>query len=192
MNTLKELTWEHHKKAERTAFVHRMLKKEMTPYQYYVFLSNQFLMYTVLEETAKNANVLSGIEGVTRGVAMCKDLQELEREYKFDMPVHLNSTAEYMRYIHKISEDPDKLLAHIYVRHMGDLSGGQIIKKYVPGSGEFYKFNEDVDVLKEKIRAKLHDGLAEEAKNCFDMVTAFMEELEQSFGDMERSDTSIE
>lgn len=192
MSNLKDLTWEHHKKAERTNFVHRMLKKELTPYQYYVYLSNQFLMYTVLEEHASNIGVLSGIEDIKRGVAMCKDLQEFEKEYGFGIPVHLKSTSEYMQYIFKISDDPDKLLAHIYVRHMGDLSGGQIIKRYVPGNGEFYKFNEDVDVLKEKIRAKLHDGLADEAKKCFDMVTAFMEELEQSFGNMEQSDTSIE
>lgn len=192
MNNLKDLTWEHHKRAERTAFVHRMLKKEMTPYQYYVYLSNQFLMYTVLEETASNAGILAGLEDIKRSVAMCKDLQELEKEHGFTLPVHLNSTAEYMRYIFKISEDPEKILAHIYVRHMGDLSGGQIIKKYVPGSGEFYKFSEEVDVLKEKIREKLHDGLADEAKVCFDMVTSFMEELEWSFGDMGKSDRAIE
>lgn len=191
MNNLKELTWEHHKNAERTAFVHRMLKREMTPYQYYVYLSNQFLMYTVLEDAAEKAGVLLGIENIKRGIHMCKDLQELEREHKFEIPVHLKSTAEYMRYVYNISEDADKLLSHIYVRHMGDLSGGQIIKKFVPGTGRFYQFDEDVDILKDKIRLKLHDGLADEAKKCFEMVTSFMEELEFSFGDMGRSDTSI-
>lgn len=192
MNNLKELTWEHHKKAERTAFVHRMLKKEMTPHQYYVYLSNQFLMYTVLEDAAEKAGVLRGIENIKRGVQMCKDLQELEKEHGFVLPVHLTTTADYMRYVYKISEDSEKLLAHIYVRHMGDLSGGQIIKRFVPGSGNFYNFDEDVEVLKNKIRMKLNDDLAEEAKVCFDMVTAFMEELENSFGDMERSNNSIE
>lgn len=191
MNNLKELTWEHHKKAERTAFVHRMIKREMTSYQYYVYLSNQFLMYTVLEDAAEKAGVLSGIENIKRGVYMCKDLQELEKEHKFEIPVHLTSTAEYMRYVYSISEDADKLLSHIYVRHMGDLSGGQIIKKFVPGTGHFYQFDEDVDMLKDKIRLKLHDGLADEAKKCFEMVTSFMEELEFSFGDMGRSDTAI-
>ena len=28
-----------------------------------------------------------------------------------------------------ILDDPEKLMAHIYVRHMGDLSGGQMIKE---------------------------------------------------------------
>ena len=75
----------------------------------------------------------------------------------------------------------------IYVRHMGDLSGGQIIKRFVPGSGQHYQFNEDVTELKEKVRAKLHDGLADEAKVCFNMIKTFMEELETSLG-MELSD----
>jgi heme oxygenase len=190
MNTLKDLTQEHHKRAERTAFIHRMLKKEMTPYQYYVYLSNQFLMYTTLETAALNAHVLDGIREIQRAIPMCKDLKELEKEYGFEIPVHLKSTSTYMEYIHKISNDPNKLLAHIYVRHMGDLSGGQIIKKYVPGNGEHYKFD-DIDNLKERVRAKLHDGLADEAKVCFDMVTSFMEELEKSFGDMGQSDNAI-
>ena len=190
MNSLKEITKEHHKNAERTSFVRRMMRRELTPYQYYVYLSNQFLMYTTLETAALKAHVLDGIREIQRVTPMCKDLQELEREHGFEIPQHLKSTSNYMEYIHKISKEPNKLLAHIYVRHMGDLSGGQIIKKFVPGKGEHYKFD-DVDSLKERVRAKLHDGLADEAKVCFDMVTGFMEELEHSFGDMGQSNTSI-
>jgi len=187
MNNLKELTHEQHKNAERSLFVKKLLKKEITPYQYYIYLSNQFLMYTTLESSASNAGILVGIEEIKRGNAIAKDLQELEREYGFEIPVHLKTTSDYMRYIFNISEDSDKLLAHIYVRHMGDLSGGQIIKRFVPGSGNHFHFETDVTELKEKVREKLHDGLADEAKVCFDMIKQFMEELETSLG-MELSD----
>jgi heme oxygenase len=184
MNNLKELTHEQHKNAERSLFVKKLLKKEITPYQYYIYLSNQFLMYTTLEGYATQAGVLKGIENIARGIAMSKDLQELEKEHGFKIPIHLKTTSDYMQYIFKISEDPEKLLAHVYVRHMGDLSGGQIIKRFVPGSGQHYQFDEDVIELKEKVRAKLHDGLADEAKVCFNMIKTFMEELENSFADM--------
>ena len=50
---------------------------------------------------------------------------------------------------------------------MGDLSGGQMIAKRVSGSTKFYQFDEDVDVLKDKIRTRLDDSMAEEAKICF-------------------------
>jgi heme oxygenase len=178
MNNLKELTHEQHKNAERSLFVKKLLKKEITPHQYYVYLSNQFMMYSILEEYAYHYGLLAGIEDIRRGYAISKDLQELEKEHGFELPVHLKSTEDYRKYIHKISKDPQKLLAHIYVRHMGDLSGGQIIKRFIPGSGYHYQFETDVNELKEKVRAKLHDGLADEAKACFDMIKTFMEELE--------------
>ena len=64
---------------------------------------------------------------------------------------------------------------------MGDLSGGQIIKKLIPGPTNLYEFEGDTQDLKNKIREKLHDGLVDEAKICFSMVQNFLEELEQYF-----------
>jgi heme oxygenase len=89
------------------------------------------------------------------------------------MPV----VKEYMDHIMSISQDPDKLMAHIYVRHMGDLSGGQMIAKKVPGAGTMYQFDEDVNVLKERIREKLDDSMAEEAKIAFDFATKLFKQL---------------
>ena len=185
MDNLKELTHEQHKNAERSLFVKKMLKKELTPQQYYVYLSNQLLMYDMLEFHAEKAGVLDGIEDIKRSVAISKDLQELETEFGFKIPFHLKSTGDYINYMNQISGDKDKLLAHVYVRHMGDLSGGQILKKLIPaGSGHHYKFERDVNELKTAVREKLHDGLTDEARKCFDMIKFFMEELEISL-DME-------
>jgi heme oxygenase (biliverdin-producing, ferredoxin) len=182
MNNLKELTKEQHKNAERSLFVKNLLKKQITPFQYYVYLSNQFLMYSTLEHHVEESGILRGLENIKRSLAIAKDLSELEKEHNFRPTDVLNSTMKYMKYIYKIKEDRDKLLAHIYVRHMGDLSGGQIIKRFTPGSGAYYEFDSDVTELKEKLREKLHDGLATEAKNCFEMISEFMEELEKSLG----------
>jgi heme oxygenase len=67
-------------------------------------------------------------------------------------------------------------MAHIYVRHMGDLAGGQMIAKRVPGAGRLYKF-EEPDALKEAIRARINDDLAEEANICFDFAIRMFKEL---------------
>jgi heme oxygenase len=67
-------------------------------------------------------------------------------------------------------------MAHIYVRHMGDLAGGQMIAKKVPGSGKYYQF-EDPDALKAAIRERLDDSMSEEAKVCFDFATRFFKEM---------------
>ena len=78
-----------------------------------------------------------------------------------------------------IMNDPDKIMAHIYVRHMGDLSGGQMIKKKVPGAGTFYQFDSNVKEIKEAIRAKTNDSMAEEAKICFDYATELFKDMMQ-------------
>lgn len=187
MNNLKELTHQQHMRAEGTGFIKRLLKKQITEYEYYVFMSNQLSMYYVLETEAAKYGIFDGIEEIKRSLKLSRDLFELESNFGFAQITNLKSTSEYVKYIQSIS-DPERLLAHVYVRHMGDLSGGQIIKRFVPGSGKFYEFEGDIDTLKEKFREKLHDGLADEAKVCFDMVTEFMIELESNLGTMEKTD----
>jgi len=185
-DNLRKLTLENHKNAERTAFLRRILKKNITPYQYYLYLSNQFLMYSALEYYADKLGIFDGVEEVKRSCNLRKDIEELEREYGFETPVVTDAAQEYYEYvINDISEDYVKLLAHLYVRHVGDLSGGQIIKKLVPGSGNHYEFDCDVETLKQKFRKKMDDTLADEAKVCFEMIEKFLKELETRVNDLE-------
>ena len=91
------------------------------------------------------------------------------------LPQSLDSTSDTD--LLNIKDDPNKLMAHIYVRHMGDLSGGQMIAKRTPGSGTMYQFDEDVGVIKDRVREKLDDSMAEEAKICFDFATQLFQEM---------------
>jgi heme oxygenase len=59
---------------------------------------------------------------------------------------------------------------------MGDLSGGQVIAKKVPGSGRFYQF-ENAELLKTKIREELTDDLGDEAKVAFQWAIKLMTAL---------------
>lgn len=182
MNNLKEITKQEHRRAERTAFMSRMIKKKISPYEYYIYLKNQLFSYTNLEYYAVEAGAITkDMEPILRGSALFNDVITMETEQKFsDAPI-FPASHHYVNYIRQIKNDKDKLLAHVYVRHMGDLSGGQIIKKLVPGPTALYEFDSDPDELKEIIRSKLHDNLAEEAKVCFSMVQKFLEELEDYF-----------
>lgn len=196
MNNLRDLTHENHKRVERTRFAHRLLKKQITPEQYYTYLSNQLMAYYALEYAASIKGIFKDIEEVCRSNRISQDMDELESEYGFDpvdtIPHILPSTTKYIQHIQSISSDAESLMAHVYVRHMGDLSGGQIIKRFIPGSGLHYCFDGDIDVLKGKIRAKLHDGMAVEANACFDMIFEFFEELENSFADMGSANITAE
>ena len=48
MATLKELTWEFHKSAERSNFARKLLKGQLTESQYAEYLYNQLFIYQAL------------------------------------------------------------------------------------------------------------------------------------------------
>ncbi len=173
VSNLKELTWEHHKNAERQDFVKELLSGKISKKKYATLLFNLHPQYNILETFARMHNLVD----TRRAPAIHADYHELWDETdKFTPPV-LPIVKEYMDHIMQIKDDPNKLMAHIYVRHMGDLSGGQMIAKKVPGSGLMYQFDENIDALKEKIRARLDDSMAEEAKLAFDFATKLFKQM---------------
>jgi heme oxygenase len=90
-------------------------------------------------------------------------------------------TLDYLDYLNSIKDDKNKLMAHIYVRHMGDLFGGQMIRKVLPFPHRNLDFN-DVTSLKEKVRAKLDDSLGAEANVAFDWAIKIMRDYDRSLG----------
>ena len=136
-------------------------------------------VYSILEHEAAKADLLTGLRGLGRAKAIHEDLVELQPTGVVDI---LPSTRAYIDYLVELGNDASRqhlLMAHVYVRHMGDLYGGQIISKRVPGSGKFYQF-ENKDSLIADIRAKLDDSLGEEANIAFDHAIAIMKELNES------------
>ena len=180
--SLKELTWEHHKRAERQDFVKVLMSGEIDPRLYATFLYNQHPMYNLLEVLAMNHGLFNDIGEVRRAPTILEDYNELWKD-KENTPELLPVTKEYMDHLMSIKDEPNKLMAHIYVRHMGELSGGQMIKRKIPGEGRFYQF-ENANELKEKIRSMIDDSMADEAKLVFDFATqTFKELMEVKFND---------
>jgi heme oxygenase len=175
MTTIKELTWEHHKNAERQEFVKVLMSGSIDPKLYATFLFNQHPCYNILETVAMSHGLLDGIFEVKRASRIHADFMELWTEK--EQPIILDSTNRYMQHIKSIMDDPHKIMSHIYVRHMGDLSGGQMIKKKIPGAGTMYEFDGEIATLKDSIRAKLDDNMADEAKICFEFATDTFKEL---------------
>jgi heme oxygenase len=178
-NKLKELTWAHHQSAERRAFARELIKGEVDPYKYYLFLVYQHFNYTALENAAQ---IPEELEAIKRADYILEDIEELERMYKFERPDDLpQSVADYVSHIYDLEDEGDneKLLAHMYTRHFGELHGGQIIKKRIPGSGKMYDFDVDKQYLIDEFRLLLHDGMADEAKICFDFASRLFDELSE-------------
>lgn len=176
MSKLKELTWENHQRAERTEHARKLLKG-MTPEEYHRYLYNQYVQYAALETRANELGVLSGIEHIQRAEHIRADMFELEKQYSIERSVDLLCPVvfEYVEHVMAL-EDADDVLAHIYVRHFGDMYGGQMIRKRNPGSGSMYDF-ENVEELKTIVRTKLRDSMADEANRCFEFAMELFEEL---------------
>ena len=175
MSNLKELTWEHHKDAERQEFVKVLMSGNIHPKFYATFLWNQHMKYDLLEALVSVTGLLIDIPGIWRKQSIYDDFVELW-SYE-EQPVILESTKKYVEHMRTIIANPDALMAHVYVMHMGDLSGGQMIAKKVPGAGRLYQFEGDISQIKEQIRSKTHDGMADEARKCFSFATETFKEL---------------
>jgi|TARA_B100000085_G_scaffold261492_1_gene265852 heme oxygenase len=173
--SLKELTYDHHRNAERQKFVKTLMGGNIDPKVYAEFLYNQYVAYNILEVCAMAEGVLNDLPDIRRAPKILEDFQELWGK-DAEPPKPKPSIQKYVDHIMSIKEDPEKLMAHIYTRHMGDLSGGQMIKKRIPGEGRLYMF-EDPDNLKTAIRSKLNDNMADEAKICFEYATELFKEM---------------
>jgi heme oxygenase len=173
--SLRDLTAEKHQSAERQAFVKELLGGSITEERYATFLYNLHPIYNVLETFAMVNGLLADIPEIRRAPKIQADYDEL---WKSNVPPQLCPTvSRYMKYIKdELSNDPDRLMAHLYVRHMGDLAGGQMIAKRVPGSGTMYQFD-NIDDLKTKIRTKLKDSMGDEANVAFDFAIDMMKDM---------------
>lgn len=173
--SLKELTHEAHKAAETSPFVKILFSGKIHPSLYATYLKNQHPMYEILEVCAMPHGLLSGLPDICRAPAILADYSELWTD-DTNSPVILPVTERYIKYILSIKDEPKRLMAHLYVRHMGDLAGGQMIAKRVPGSGKYYQF-ENPEELKAAIRERLDDSMADEALVCFQYAKEFFEEM---------------
>ncbi len=175
--SLKDLTYEQHRRAETRPFVKVLFSGNVNPKLYATYLKNQHPMYEILEVCAMPHGLFNGLPEIRRAPAILSDFIELWGADNTEQPKMCPVVDEYIKYILSIKDDPRKLLAHIYVRHMGDLSGGQMIAKRIPGSGKYYQFGDNPEKIKETIRAKLDDDLADEAKVCFDFAAKFFDQM---------------
>jgi heme oxygenase len=174
---LKELTWAHHQSAERRAFARELISGKIDPKLYHKFLTCQYMNYAVLE---KHTKIPVNLYAIKRAPRIFQDIRELEDLFGLEPDGKFPpSVDEYASHVTVLAEKNDNqaLLAHMYVRHFGELHGGQMIKKKIPGNGIMYEFDGDTKVLIEEFRKLLNDDMADEAKICFDFASKLFDEL---------------
>ena len=181
MSILREYTNQKHREVEAHPFVQYLLGGTITPEHYGLYLNQMYIVYSNLEYYASVAGLLWDLPDIRRAEYIKADLGELGMWN----PAKYASTEKYRERFVELNYDVmnrKKVLAHIYVRHMGDLYGGKIIAKRVPGSGLAYQF-EDRPALIKALDAKLSVDLVDEALLGFDLSAGIFDELWEKIND---------
>lgn len=134
---LREGTKQSHTLAENTAYMKCFLKGYLATEPFTKLLSNLYFVYSTLEAELlrhQNHSVIRSIyfPQLNRQAHLAADLAyyygtEWEKKIVFS-----EAANNYVAHLQTISNtEPSLLVAHSYVRYLGDLSGGQALKNIV-------------------------------------------------------------
>jgi heme oxygenase (biliverdin-producing, ferredoxin) len=133
---LREGTREQHGQAEGMAFVERLLAGDLDRGAYTDLAVQQLAIYTALERAGAELVAAGGDHGLvfdelTRVPAIERDLEFLVGADWDERVTFLPATRAYAERLAACSSDVVPYAAHAYTRYLGDLSGGQVVKRMV-------------------------------------------------------------
>lgn len=189
-----------HREAERAGLMGELLRGRISRGGYSALLRNLHALYQSLEaHLIRHAGdpALAGVwlPELAREAALASDLATLHGA-RWEREIEVQPAM--MRYVARLDEvaqaTPRLLLAHAYVRYLGDLSGGQIVRRVIASSlalvgdaGQaFYRFSEAPERLAARLRAALdaiellpqeRARLVDEARLAFGLHIALFEQL---------------
>lgn len=173
--SLKELTKESHTAAEKTKFMKAVFARKLPDYIWADWTYQKAHFYKAIESRCKDAGLLKDLPGLERADLLLEDYNEMSGHVGYREPRKV--TQEYVDYLNDL--DPKLIIAHLYTWHMGDMSGGQMIKKVIQAPHRNLEFK-DTELLKETIRSKLDDSYADEANRAFAWAIKLMNQYESS------------
>ena len=175
--SLRDFTQDLHQEAEKTWMAKELMSGSIDPGLYFKYLQNIYFIHRTIERCCEDQNLLKGIENICNSERIFNDLTELSMLYGVNYEKLLPVTIDYVSYLGTLKEE---VLAHLYVRHFGDMYGGQMIKKKIPGSGTMYDFKAKKTTI-DKTRKKLSDDLGPEARKAFQYAIDLMKGLESEY-----------
>lgn len=174
--SLKELTLDRHQAAENTQFMKAVFAKTLSLDLWADWTYQKTLFYLTIENSAGALGLLHDVPSIRRSFYIYQDFSEMWGHRP--LPAYRKETVDYHNYLLSISKDPDLIAAHLYVWHMGDLYGGQMIKKIVEAPHRSLDFTDHKKTV-DAIRLKINDSMADEANRAFDWAIRIMNSYEQ-------------
>jgi heme oxygenase len=202
---LREGTSKSHSMAENVSFVKSFLGGVIDKDSYRKLVSNLYFVYSAMEEEMERNKENPYLKPIYFPELNRRQNLESDLSYYYGSDwkslIQISeATQAYVQRIQIISrERPELLVAHAYTRYLGDLSGGQILKKIAQramnltdGKGlAFYEFDQVSDEQEFKQNYKkaldslvldstLADNIVAEANVSFTMNMKMFQELETS------------
>jgi len=199
---LREGTSKSHSMAEGADFIKCFLQGVVDKPSYRKLAANFYFIYTALEAELtrhKDNPILTGLytPELWRQNSLEQDLAYYYGADWHNQAQPSEACKNYVKHIQEVSNNsPELLAAHAYTRYMGDLSGGQILKKIAKqamglkdGDGTaFYEFEtiKNHGEFKKKYRAALdtlpvdditQDKIVDEANFAFHLNMEMFQEL---------------
>ncbi|XP_004844819.1 heme oxygenase 1 [Heterocephalus glaber] len=202
---IKETTRDVHTQAENTEFMRNFQKGQVTREGFKLVMASLYHVYVALEEEIeriRDSQVFAPVyfpEELHRRLALEQDMAFwYGPRWRHAIPCS-PATSRYVQRIHEVGRmEPELLVAHTYTRYLGDLSGGQVLKRIaqkalgLPGSGEglaFFTFPgiPNATKFKQLYRARMNSlemtpevrrRVLQEAKAAFLLNIQLFEELQ--------------
>ncbi len=200
---LREGTKKSHTMAENVGFIKCFLKGTVEKTSYRTLAANLYFVYSAMEEEMERHQdhpILSQIyfPELNRKSSLEQDLYYYYGANWREEVAPSKAAQAYVQRIRDISEsEPEMLIAHLYTRYLGDLSGGQILKGIAQrgmnlsdGQGtQFYEFHDIKDEKAFKVNyrqvldtlpvtAATAERIVDEANAAFGMNMKMFNELE--------------
>jgi len=204
-NELREGTTKSHSMAENVSFVKSFLGGVVDKKSYRQLVANLYFVYCAIEEEMLVNKDHPAIQPIyftelNRKISLAEDLNYYYGSDWLNIIEPSSATKVYVDRIHNIGDkQPELLVAHAYTRYLGDLSGGQILKKIARGAmnlsdergTKFYDFDEieDDKIFKNSYRSALDtiplssdqvQNIVSEANISFTLNMKMFEELNSS------------
>ncbi len=187
----RERTRDLHVVAEKSGFVAELLEGRGSRAGYVSMLRNLLPAYGALErgiERHRDSALFRGVEWTSlfRAPALEQDLSALQGAGWRSSVALLPAAQAYARRVELCADgNGERLIAHAYTRYLGDLSGGQIIKRLLgkslsleAGALAFYDFPDIVEAA--DFKAAFRDAIDFAGARMYD-VDGVVEEAAISF-----------
>ena len=197
---LRAETRELHRSAERTDFMATLLHGRMGRPAYRALLGNLYAVYAALEPALHRhaghpAIALLDLAALARAQPLADDIATLDTDGSDRIAV--GEVPACRAYVARLGElaasQPALLLAHAYVRYLGDMSGGQMLRGIVARSMQlpghvgtaFYDFGDlaATALLTSRFRSAIdavqvdEDAMVAEAQSAFERHCRMFDEL---------------